>query len=162
MFGFNQGVNEYSRVGVETGVLAASPLKLVVMLYDGAIAACQSAILQMHQKSIEKKSALLSKAIMIIQSGLRQSLDKQSGGEIAQSLDDLYAYMSDRLYLANIKNDPELIHEVINLLIDLKSSWETIEQQERVQQSQGVSQAKFLSAAATPTSTSSYPKLAEV
>ncbi len=159
MFGFNQGVNEYSRVGVETGVVAASPLKLVVMLYDGAIAACQSAIIQMQQKNIEKKSGLLSKAIMIIQRGLRQSLDKQSGGEIAQSLDDLYAYMSDRLYLANIKNDPELIHEVIKLLIDLKSSWETIEQQVRVQQGQVISQAKFLSAS---TPTSSYPKLAGV
>jgi len=155
MFGFNQGVNEYSRVGVETGVVAASPLKLVVMLYDGAIAACQSAILQMSQKNIEKKSALLSKAIMIIQSGLRLSLDKQSGGEIAQSLDDLYTYMSDRLYIANINNDPELVHEVIKLLIDLKSSWETIEQQGRAN-----TQAKFLSEKSI--STSSVSKLAEV
>ncbi|HEY0267882.1 MAG TPA: flagellar export chaperone FliS [Methyloradius sp.] len=155
MFGFNQGVNEYSRVGVETGVVAASPLKLVVMLYDGAIAACQSAILQMSQKNIEKKSALLSKAIMIIQSGLRLSLDKQSGGEIAQSLDDLYTYMSDRLYIANINNDPELVHEVIKLLIDLKSSWETIEQQGRAN-----IQAKFLSEKSI--STSSVSKLAEV
>ncbi|HSH98482.1 MAG: flagellar export chaperone FliS [Methylophilaceae bacterium] len=155
MFGFNQGVNEYSRVGVETGVVAASPLKLVVMLYDGAIAACQSAVLQMNQKNIEKKSALLSKAIMIIQSGLRLSLDKQSGGEIAQSLDDLYAYMSDRLYIANIKNDPELIHEVIKLLIDLKGSWETIEQQGRAN-----TQAKFFSEKSI--STSSVSKLAEV
>jgi len=154
MFGFNQGVNEYSRVGVETGVVAASPLKLVVMLYDGAIAACQSAILQMHQKNIENKSALLSKAIMIIQSGLRQSLDKQSGGEIALSLDELYAYMSDRLYLANIKNDPELIHEVIKLLIDLKGSWEAIEQQGRVNM-----QSKYISEKSV--STSSTFKLAE-
>jgi flagellar protein FliS len=160
MFGFNQGVNEYSRVGVETGVVAASPLKLVVMLYDGAIAACQSAVLQMNQKNIEKKSALLSKAIMIIQSGLRLSLDKQSGGEIAQSLDDLYAYMSDRLYIANIKNDPELIHEVIKLLIDLKGSWETIEQQDRVQQGRANTQAKFFSEKVI--STSSVSKLAEV
>src|SRR5450830_198032 len=152
MFGFNQGVNEYSRVGVETGVIAASPLKLVVMLYDGAIAACQSSILQMQQKSFEKKGALLSQAIMIIQSGLRLSLDKQSGGEIAQSLDDLYTYMSDRLYLANIKNDPKLIHEVIKLLIDLKSSWETIEQQEKVQQGHANPQAQYMSEQAVPIS----------
>ncbi len=63
---------------------------------------------------------------MIIESGLRLSLDKSSGGEIAQSLDALYAYMSDRLYIANIRNQPEAIEEVIHLLNDLKAAWESI------------------------------------
>lgn len=131
MFGLNQsGVNVYAKIGIETGVLAASPNKLIIMLYEGAIAACQSAIVHMQNKDIQNKGAVLSKAIMIIESGLRLSLDKKAGGEVAASLDSLYAYMSNRLAIANIRNQPELVHEVIKLLTDLKSAWEAIGNQQ--------------------------------
>ena len=92
MFGLNQrGVNVYAKVGLETGVVAASPNKLIVMLYEGAISACYSAITYMQKEDIPNKGAMLSKAISIIESGLRLSLDKKVGGEIAESLDALYA-----------------------------------------------------------------------
>ena len=128
MFGLNQnGVNAYAKIGMETGVLAASPNKLIIMLYEGAISACHSAEGYMLNKDIANKGAMLSKAISIIESGLRLSLDKKVGGEIAQSLDALYAYMSKRLMTANIQNKPELIQEVIKLLVDLKGAWEAID-----------------------------------
>jgi flagellar secretion chaperone FliS len=127
MFGMNQrGVNVYAQVGLETGVLAANPNKLIIMLYEGAITACNSAIGYMQNKDIPNKGAMFSKAIMIIESGLRLSLDKQAGGDVAASLDSLYAYMSHRLILANIRNQPELVNEVIKLLTELKSAWESI------------------------------------
>lgn len=129
MFGLNQrGVGGYAQIGVETGVLAASPVKLIVMLYEGAISACHSAIGHMQQNDIEKKSAMLTKAIMIIETGLRLSLNKKAGGEIAESLDALYVYMSGRLTQANIRNQPEFIQEVIKLMNDLKAAWEAIDQ----------------------------------
>lgn len=128
MFGSNQhGVNGYAKVGLETGVLAASPVKLTIMLYDGAIASCKSAIMHMQNKDIANKGAMISKAISIIESGLRLSLDKKAGGQIAESLDALYAYMSKTLLTANIKNKPEMINEVIHLLMDLKGAWEAID-----------------------------------
>lgn len=127
MFGHNQhGVNVYAKISMETGVLAASPNKLIIMLYEGAITACRSAIGHMQNKDILNKGAMLSKAILIIESGLRLSLDKKAGGEIAISLDALYAYMTNRLTLANIRNQPELVNEVIKLLTDLKGAWEAI------------------------------------
>lgn len=127
MFGINsRGVNEYARISVETGVAAANPHRLIVMLYEGAIAACNSSLLHMRSQAFAQKGAALSKAIMIIESGLRISLDKKAGGEIAESLDALYAYMSNRLYIANLKNDEEPVLEVIKLMGDLKSAWEAI------------------------------------
>ena len=135
MFGQNQrGVNGYAKIGVETGVLAASPVKLIVMLYDGAITACYSAIADMQRQDIIHKGAMLSKAISIIESGLRLSLDKKSGGEISESLDALYAYMSSRLATANVRNQPEIVQEVIKLLTDLKGAWEAIDQSKAVAQ----------------------------
>lgn len=127
MFGLNKsGANVYSQMSMETGVLAASPNKLTIMLYEGAITACRSAIEHMNNKDIQHKGEMLSKAILIIESGLRLSLDKKVGGEIAQSLDSLYAYMSHRLTVANIRNQPEMVNEVIKLLVELKSAWEAI------------------------------------
>ena len=129
MFGFNQrGVNGYAKVSVETGVLAASPIKLIIMLYDGAIAASHNAVSSMQRGDIINKGAMLTKAIMIIESGLRVSLDKNKGGAIALSLDTLYEYMGRQLQLANIRNQPELVDEVIKLLTELKSAWEAIDQ----------------------------------
>ncbi|MFC0253112.1 flagellar export chaperone FliS [Massilia consociata] len=128
MFGTMQrGVNAYAKVGLETGVAAASPHKLVVMLYDGAMVALLSAINHMKSAnataSIAAKGAAISKAITIIDNGLRASLDKSAGGEIAQNLDALYDYMSRRLLQANIKNDIAAVEEVHGLLSDLRGAW---------------------------------------
>jgi flagellar secretion chaperone FliS len=128
MFGArNYGANVYAQMGLETGVVAASPNQLIIMLYDGAISACRNAITHMQNKDIEHKGEMVSKAVLIIESGLRLSLDSKSGGEIAASLDALYLYMTKRLTLANIKNDPALIDEVIKLLQDLKAAWVAID-----------------------------------
>lgn len=130
MFGFkSNGANVYAQMGLETGVVAASPNKLVVMLYEGAISACRNAIGHMQQQDIQRKGEMISKAILIIESGLRLSLDKKAGGEIAQSLDALYGYMTQRLTLANIHNQVANVEEVIALLTEIKSAWEAIENQ---------------------------------
>ena len=128
MFGSSQshGASAYAKVGIETGVIAASPHKLIVMLYEGAIVALSNATQHMKNGDIASKGQSISKAIAIIENGLRASLDKKSGGEIAVSLDALYEYMSSRLLDANIKNQVETVIEVQTLLRDLKVSWEAI------------------------------------
>lgn len=128
MFGSSQahGANAYAKVGIETGVISASPHKLIVMLYDGAIVAISNATQQMKNGDIPAKGYSISKAIAIIENGLRASLDKKAGGEIAISLDALYEYMVNRLLLANLNNQIDLLSEVQNLLRDLKNSWEAI------------------------------------
>ncbi|WP_215409972.1 flagellar export chaperone FliS [Janthinobacterium sp. JC611] len=127
MFGTQQrGVNAYAKVGLETGIVSASPHKLIVMLYDGALVAVLSA--QMHMKSgnIPEKGKSISKAIQIIDNGLRASLDKEAGGQIAEGLDALYEYMSARLLTANLNNDISVLEEVQRLLTDLRETWNAI------------------------------------
>jgi flagellar protein FliS len=127
MFGSRQqGVNAYAKVGIETGVNAASPHKLIVMLYDGALVSIATAINHMKAGNISAKGAAISKAIMIIDSGLRASLDKKVGGDIAQGLDALYEYMGSRLLQANLKNEVETLEEVQRLLQDLRGAWNAI------------------------------------
>lgn len=130
MFGSStNGANAYAQVGMETGVVAASPHRLIVMLFDGAIIALQAATRQMQEANIPAKGKSISKAIAIIDGGLRASLDKHAGGEIAANLDSLYEYMSKQLLMANLKNDPAILEEVLKLLADLKSAWCAIDDQ---------------------------------
>jgi len=127
MFGSTQkGVNAYANVGMETGVTAASPHKLIVMLFDGALVSVNSAIMHMKAGSIPAKGAAISHAILIIDSGLRASLDKKAGGTIAESLDALYEYMGTRLIEANLRNQVELLEEVRHLLSELRGAWDAI------------------------------------
>lgn len=127
MFGSSPGgANAYAKVGVETGVAAASPHKLIVMLFEGAMVAVASGIQHMQSGDIAAKGMAISKAISIIDNGLRASLDKKVGGEIALNLDALYEYMSSRLLIANLKNQPKILEEVYQLLKGLKDAWEAI------------------------------------
>lgn len=127
MFGSMQsGANAYAKVGIETGVVAASSHHLIVMLFDGALAALAMGLQHMKTGNIADKGQAISKAIMIIDGGLRASLDKKVGGEIALSLDSLYEYMTNRLLLANLQNRTEIVEEVQRLLQELKSAWAAI------------------------------------
>lgn len=119
-------LNAYSQVGVETSIASASPHKLISMLFDGAILAISHGRLHMQQGNVAAKGAAISKAIAIIDEGLKVSLDEDAGGELAQNLKALYEYMSNRLLMANIKNDAQGLDEVARLLGELKGAWEQI------------------------------------
>lgn len=131
MFGSTQkGASAYAKVGLETGVVASSPHKLIVMLFDGALMAIRNAGVHMKAREIEKKGNAISKAIMIVENGLRASLDKEAGGNIALQLDALYDYIGRRLLTANLTNDQAILDEVHALLADLKGAWEAIGDQQ--------------------------------
>lgn len=126
---FNQsksGAHAYAKVGVETGVLSASPHELIVMLFDGAITSIGQAKLHMKNGNIEEKSKSITKAVNIINEGLRASLNKKVGGELAINLDDLYFHIGKQIMLANIRNEPALLDESLQLLNELRSAWKEI------------------------------------
>jgi flagellar protein FliS len=113
----------YAKVGLETGVVAASPHQLIVMLYEGAELAVRMAIKHMSEGDMQKKSAAISKAGAIILEGLRAALDVRQGGELALQLDALYDYMNKRLMLAHLGNQTAPLEEVLGLLRELHSAW---------------------------------------
>lgn len=116
----------YAKVELETGVSAADPHGLVLMLFEGAIAAIIDARRHMASGAMAAKGESISKAIMIIDDGLSASLDVAAGGAIAENLKDLYGYMSRRLLLASANNQPDSLDEVRKLLGELKEAWVSI------------------------------------
>src|SRR5262245_49528699 len=93
MFGsFSSSANAYTQVGVQTGVATADPHKLVGMLFDGVQENLGKARHAMASRDTARKGEALSKAVRILEEGLRGSLDRQRGGSLAQQLDSLYEY----------------------------------------------------------------------
>lgn len=119
------GIFEYRKVGVQTGVENASPHKLIQMLLDGAIEKVQLARGYMERREIAQKGQTVSWAMAIID-GLRSSLDMSRGGEVAENLDGLYDYMLRRLAEANLRNDLAMLDEVVKLLNEIREGWNGI------------------------------------
>lgn len=117
------GANAYARVGVETGVMSASPHRLIAMLYQGARLAIAQARMHLQQGSVGPRCEAVSKAIQIVESGLQQSLNLEVGGEIAERLNTLYGYITRRLLEANVTQSEPMLVEVDGLLATLEEAW---------------------------------------
>ncbi|MDX1668383.1 MAG: flagellar export chaperone FliS [Limnobacter sp.] len=120
------GAKAYAQVGLESGVNSASPHKLIVMLYDGAIESIRKAKMYTEAEDTVEKVKAIDKAMRIISDGLIVSLDVKSGGQLAEQLLSLYQFVIRELVLANAKNDPAKMDDCIRLLADLRSAWNDI------------------------------------
>jgi flagellar protein FliS len=116
----------YARVGVETGVGAADPHRLVLMLFDGALQCLREAQGHLQRGDTPAKGLALSRAIQIIEEGLAASVDEAAGGELARQLKDLYGYLARRIVRANRTNDSAVLQEAARLLGELRGAWQDI------------------------------------
>lgn len=123
-----QALKAYATVGVDVRVATANPHQLILMLFEGAQVALSDAQRHLQTGDIAKKASALSKAVMIIDGGLKASLDVKSGGELGENLAGLYDYMSNRLLRANLKNDIAAVEEIAKLLAELHDAWKSIGQ----------------------------------
>lgn len=117
------GANAYARVGIETGVMGASPHRLIAMLYEGARNAIALARMHLQSGNVAARGDAIGKAIRIVEEGLQQSLNLEAGGEIAHRLNALYAYIARRLLEANLKQSESMLTEVDGLLATLQEAW---------------------------------------
>lgn len=120
-------MKQYQAVNVNAQVSEADPHRLIQMLMEGGLQRIAQAKGAMEYGNLGFKGELIGKAIGII-GGLRDSLDKDKGGEIAANLDNLYAFMQQRLTLANLQNDPAMLDEVAATLREIKQGWDGIRQ----------------------------------
>ncbi len=118
-------MRQYQSVNNQAQAISADPHRLIQMLMEGGLTRLAQARGAMERDQTALKGELLSKAIGIV-GGLRQALDMQQGGELAENLDSLYEYMTTRLMEANIKNDLAIVEEVSELLREVKSGWDAI------------------------------------
>lgn len=108
----------------QTQVSTASQGELLLMLFDGAIRFARQGQEHMKKGEIEQANFKLIRAQDIVNE-LILSLDLEVG-EIAQNLQQLYTYIYDLLVQANIKKSAEKVDEAINMLTELRDTWEQV------------------------------------
>jgi flagellar biosynthetic protein FliS len=115
------GYQAYQRNKYDT----ASPHKLILMLYEGAIRFSDQAVKSLNSGDIIETNRFLQKAQDIIYE-LIACLNHKEGGEIASNLHNIYLYVIDLLVKANTEKDAAKIEEAISLIASIKSAWEQI------------------------------------
>ncbi|WP_233143000.1 flagellar export chaperone FliS [Marispirochaeta aestuarii] len=111
----------------ETNIKTASPVKLVIMLYDEALRQIDTAIELMEQgdKRLDRvNNAIIRAQDMVTE--LTVSLDFEKGGDIARNLNNIYFYFNQQLLDANIRKKPEILKPVRKLMAELRNAWQQI------------------------------------
>ena len=118
-------MKSYSSVHVSSGVQDASSHRLIQMLFEGLLTRIAQAKGAMQQKDIENKGRKITEAMNII-GGLRDFLDLEKGGEVAENLDALYDYVQRTLMQAHLKNDVAKLEECSSLMLEVSGAWREI------------------------------------
>ena len=126
---FKSQANAYSKIHMETGVESADPHQLIVLLLDGALSAIAAAHNAIERGDVPAKGRAIGRAVGIVEDGLRGALNLQDGGQVAQTLYELYSCVLLRLTSANIKNDLAALRECRELLTPLRDAWSAIKPQ---------------------------------
>ncbi len=122
----NPHLRMYRQQQVQHEVQQASPVQLVVMLYDRAISLSGQSLLHMEKGQMKEKGMSLNQVIEIL-SELQRALNLEEGGTVAQNLDDLYTFLMKQVTAANLRNDPQPISIVLNVLEELREGWREVQ-----------------------------------
>ena len=117
-------LEQYGNVKHDAKAEFASAHAKTLMLFDGGITFIGIALQAIARSDYELKGNMISKSIAVI-NGLKDCLDLTQG-ELPSNLHDLYEYMVERLFKANLTSDIEAIDEVQSLLKTIRESWAQI------------------------------------
>jgi flagellar protein FliS len=117
-------LQQYGSVQHDAQAEFASAHEKTLMLFDGAITFIGVALQAIARSDYELKGKMISKSIAVV-NGLKDCLD-MSHGELPSNLHDLYEYMVEKLFQANLTTDVEAIKEIQLLLKTVRESWAQI------------------------------------
>ncbi|MCH1931886.1 flagellar export chaperone FliS [Shewanella sp. A25] len=118
-------MQSYRKVSVDSDLAVASPHRIIQMLFAGALERLAQAKCAIEQGNVAQRGVLMGKAIGIV-SGLNDSLNMDTEGDVANNLTRLYDFMLRRMSEANINNDVQAIDEVVAILKTIKEGWDAI------------------------------------
>lgn len=109
----------------EREVLTASPARLVVIVYDHALANLTRARVAHQNNNIEVRVEAIGKARDAIVE-LLATLDLEQGGQLAQNLRGLYGFLINQLLDLGLHPDAKLLDRVTKMVAELRSAFASI------------------------------------
>jgi flagellar protein FliS len=141
----NKGFSTYQ----ENSTMGMSQLDLILMVYRGAISLLDQAKSDFSAQQFTSGRTACDKARKCIVH-LYTTLDMEQGGEIAQNLGRLYAYMIEQLDVAVASKSEELLDSIIGFLKTIKEGWDGLKEQEPTTDSPSPSEAAPATSGAAP------------
>lgn len=111
--------NKYIKQYQTSNITTATPEKLMIMLFDGAVQFLQKAKTAIEEKNIPERTANIDGARKIIRE-LMRTIDLENGNDVSKSLFRLYNRMAMKLIKANVSKNVFLIDEVIEDLSNIR------------------------------------------
>jgi flagellar protein FliS len=110
----------------EAAVRGASPVRLVICLYEQAIEDLRKAVIALEKGDIEARTRGINHALMVI-AQLQGSLDMERGGEVARNLARFYGVVRAGLNEAQMKQSARILEEQISQLVVVYEAWLEVE-----------------------------------
>jgi len=110
----------------QTAVRGATPVQLVICLYEQAIEDLRRAVIAMQKGMIETRTREVNHALMIL-SQLQRSLDLERGGEVARNLARFYSLLRAGLIEAHVKQSATILEQQISQLATVREAWLEVE-----------------------------------
>jgi flagellar protein FliS len=127
--GYNKGAQAYR----QNAVMGASPVQLIVMLYDGALRFMTEGKQAMLAKDYETKNFKFQRAQKIVME-LISTLDIRNGGEVATNLLSLYTFVLNELVEGNVSDKEVHIDNAYRTMNELRDSWAELERNQKTGQ----------------------------
>ena len=125
-------VNNAAEAYKRQQIMTATPEALTLMLYNGCLKFMNEGREAVESKQWEQANISLQKAQNII-SEFRITLNMEY--DISKQLMPLYNYTYDRLVEGNMKSDPKMIQEAIDIIKELRDAW--VQAMKKARQDQG-------------------------
>jgi flagellar protein FliS len=110
----------------EAAVRGASPVRLVICLYEQAIEDLRQAVMAIEKQDIEARTRNINHALKVI-GHLQSSLDMERGGLVARHLARFYVVVRSGLVEAQLKQSAKILEEQISQLVLVFEAWLEVE-----------------------------------
>ena len=110
----------------ESSVRGASPVRLVISLYEQAIDDLRRAVISLEKGDIENRTREINHALLVI-AQLQGSLDMERGGDVAKNLARFYNLVRSGLTEAQFKQSSTLLQQQISQLVEVHEAWIEVE-----------------------------------
>lgn len=112
---YNKYIKQYQASNVNT----ATPEKLMIMMFDGALQFLQKAKTAIAEGNLKERSVNIDGARKIIRE-LMRTIDLENGNDVSKQLFKLYNKMAMNLIKANVQRNAALIDTVIEDISNIR------------------------------------------
>jgi flagellar secretion chaperone FliS len=112
----------YRRSAIE----GASPIGLIVALFDTLVGDLRRAALALRKDDIETRCRELNHATLVL-GQLNEWIDPENGGESAQTLSRFYAYLRAKMMEAAVSKSAKILDTQIDMILHVRSAWQKLD-----------------------------------